>query len=597
MLYPLSYGGIGVTKDNHIPKPTACALGHCAFARKDKNVTDTAHLADNPTPAVPDNEELAMNEEQILASVSPTMLDAVLDLRHDVAAAGLPLAIGGVESARVSRERLLDQLDNHLIPRLQELTAPALVVLAGPTGSGKSTVVNSIACAQVSPAGVLRPTTRQPVLVHHPADVDVLAKHPLLVSVEVKASEHIPRGIILVDAPDMDSISADNRKMSHRLLEAADLWLFLTTAHRYGDAIPWQHLYNAKERGASVALILNRVGVNEAATVRTDLTGRLVAAGMADVPVFLVPDAGPKDGLLSGPPIEAIARWLALVAGPDRAKHVVQRTLRGSLAALAPWVDELGEAVQLQVDARDALRQLIRDAIGPSLEMAQEVVGQNALADGGAQARWAALAAPGGLLDVRHRRNKVKVARIRPAVREELQRTFGHEIDRAVQVGVQNVGLAAEAAIRGALLASGSLIGAGELLADVDKHDEDARRRKDARLIAGSWLQQVAEGVEASRASGTHCEQLCRALGTDTVATVVASAAIGLLVAQDFLQSFAGSVGVDLVTPARQRLIARLVEQVEREASVYTGIVDGAGLADDAAAGLGVRLAVLKEVV
>ena len=44
----------------------------------------------------------------------------------------------------------------------------SLAVVGGSTGAGKSTLVNSLACDVVSRAGVLRPTTRSSVLVHHP---------------------------------------------------------------------------------------------------------------------------------------------------------------------------------------------------------------------------------------------------------------------------------------------------------------------------------------------------------------------------------------------------------------------------------------------
>ncbi|WP_448629803.1 dynamin family protein [Cellulomonas soli] len=60
-------------------------------------------------------------------------------------------------------------LAEHLVPRLTELSAPAVVVVSGSTGAGKSTLVNSLVGSEVSAAGVLRPTTRRPVLVHNPS--------------------------------------------------------------------------------------------------------------------------------------------------------------------------------------------------------------------------------------------------------------------------------------------------------------------------------------------------------------------------------------------------------------------------------------------
>ncbi|MCL2464610.1 MAG: 50S ribosome-binding GTPase, partial [Micrococcales bacterium] len=171
---------------------------------------------------------------QPLAATS--LLDAVKDLRRDVEDTAFPLETPKVASARASRRRLIDQLTEHLIPRLAELSAPAVVVLSGSTGAGKSTLVNSLVGAEVTAAGVLRPTTRHPVLVHHPADGELLACHPVLAEVEAVQHTAVPRGIALLDAPDLDSVLESNRDSAHRLMEAADLWLFVTTAARYGDA-------------------------------------------------------------------------------------------------------------------------------------------------------------------------------------------------------------------------------------------------------------------------------------------------------------------------------------------------------------------------
>ncbi|HWV77008.1 MAG TPA: GTPase, partial [Isoptericola sp.] len=171
-----------------------------------------------------------------------TVHDVARDLRRDVAAVELPLPIDGAEEATASRDRLLAQLDEHLLPRLKELSSPAVVVVAGSTGAGKSTLYNSLLGETVSEAGVLRPTTREPVLAHHPADADVMATGPVTELSRVVQHEGVPRGTALLDAPDLDSFVQQNRSTAQQLLEAADLWLFVTTAARYGDALPWQAL-------------------------------------------------------------------------------------------------------------------------------------------------------------------------------------------------------------------------------------------------------------------------------------------------------------------------------------------------------------------
>ncbi|HEY0118223.1 MAG TPA: dynamin family protein, partial [Cellulomonas sp.] len=327
-----------------------------------------------------------------------SLLDAITDLLRDVESTGFPLDVPGVDTVRASRARLVDQLADHLLPRLRQLSAPAIVVVAGSTGAGKSTLVNSLVGAEVSAAGVLRPTTRRPVLVHHPDDAELVLAHPVTDAVDVVASPSVPRGIALMDAPDLDSVLETNRRSAQRLLEAADLWLFVTTAARYGDALPWRVLGGAAARGASVAMVLNRVDPASLPTVRGDLLERLRSHGMQGSPLFVVPDVGPHEGVLEPGVVAPIGRWLTMLAGPDRARTVVARTLRGSLAALRPWVDEIAEAVDGQAAAATGVREAIEDALVVPREDARATVRRGAVAQGSVQARWAELTAPGGVL-------------------------------------------------------------------------------------------------------------------------------------------------------------------------------------------------------
>src|SRR6185312_4018983 len=147
----------------------------------------------------------------------------------------------------------------YLLPRLARLDAPLLVVVGGSTGAGKSTLVNSIVRTPVSPAGVLRPTTRAPVLVCHPSDMPWFTEANILPglqrttgassagsaaadirTLQVVSAPALTPGLALLDAPDIDSVVDANRALATQLLAAADLWLFVTTASRYADAVPWE---------------------------------------------------------------------------------------------------------------------------------------------------------------------------------------------------------------------------------------------------------------------------------------------------------------------------------------------------------------------
>ena len=101
------------------------------------------------------------------------------------------------------------------------------MVVGGSTGAGKSTLVNSLVRAPVSPAGVLRPTTRAPVLVCHPADAAWFRQADLLPglarttgpsddprALRLVAAPALTPGLALLDAPDIDSVVDANRALA-----------------------------------------------------------------------------------------------------------------------------------------------------------------------------------------------------------------------------------------------------------------------------------------------------------------------------------------------------------------------------------------------
>lgn len=334
------------------------------------------------------------------------LLSAVEQLRSAVHVATFPLDIAGVAQARLSQSSLLKQLDDYVIPRLTSLDAPLLTVVGGSTGAGKSTLVNSLVGSVVSRGGVLRPTTRQPVLVHHREDERWFTGSRILPdlvrltgadggrdergTVRLIASDTLPAGLALLDAPDIDSVVQANRDLARQLLSAADLWLFVTTAARYADAVPWELLRGAFERDTSVAIVLDRVPLEAMEEIRTHLASMLRERGLAGAPIFTVAETTlTADGLLCEREIALLRSWLSGLARDDTARSIlVRRTLTGALHSLRETALTLSGATAEQDVATAALHQEVNAAYVAAMQAVEHSMTNGTLLRGEVLARW-----------------------------------------------------------------------------------------------------------------------------------------------------------------------------------------------------------------
>ena len=191
-------------------------------------------------------------------------------------------------SAGGRAKQLADHLASHVRVRTNSLDAPLVILIIGPTGAGKSTVFNTLAGRPASRTGVLRPTTRVAVLCVHPDDREPLLDGTLkgvpLDHMNLIEDETIEPGLALVDAPDIDSIEHANRNLADRFVEAADLCLFVTTATRYADQVPWSVLERIRQRGLPLTFIVNCMPPDAAdrGEVIRDVRRLLVEAGLSD---------------------------------------------------------------------------------------------------------------------------------------------------------------------------------------------------------------------------------------------------------------------------------------------------------------------------
>ncbi|PFG42647.1 50S ribosome-binding GTPase [Isoptericola jiangsuensis] len=524
-----------------------------------------------------------------------TVHDVARDLRRDVADVRLPLPVDGAAEATASRDRLLAQLDEHLLPRLRELSSPAVVVVAGSTGAGKSTLYNSLLGEEVSAAGVLRPTTREPVLAFNPADADVVAEGPVTELSRVLHHAGVPRGTALLDAPDLDSFDQENRSTAHQLLEGADLWLFVTTASRYGDALPWRALSRATERGASVAMVLNRVPKENLPTIRGDLMERLRSHGMTDTPLFVVPDVGPHEGLLDASVVAPVRRWLTMLAGPERSRAVVVRTLKGALHALPAWVTTLADAVERQSEAVDALRKVVDAEVPAARKLARDAVLAGVVAGASVEARWRELSGTVGIDRVTVKGDRVRSTRRKGRARSAALDVLRDDVEAAAARTLTAAGTRVEDRLRGVLAGPTGLPGGVHVVPD--HADRTAARETAVPRTVAAWLTGGDERVAAALATPSEpVAAAAKAFGERGLATLLLAAAAGSDDAVRLLGRVVPGGLADDVTALRDDLADRAEATVDDEVAAVHAALDSPDLADDAATALRLRLAELRRL-
>ncbi len=382
----------------------------------------------------------------------PDLLSALLRLHEALGATALTLETPGVDDARAARTQMVDQLEDYILPRLIQIDAPLLTVVGGSTGAGKSTLVNSVVGRRVSEPGVLRPTTRSPVLVHNPADAEWFEQERILPdlartsgatgdpnALQLVAVDALPPGLAILDAPDIDSVEKQNRVLAAQLLAAADLWLFVTSAARYADLVPWDFLKTAAERSTAVAVVLDRTQPESVREVAGHLARMLSMRRLGDSPLFTVAESAvDADGLLPDEAVAPIRAWLqALAADADSRSEVVRRTLDGAVRSIGRRSADLARAADEQEKVAARLRDAVDEAYGQATAAVEKATQDGTLLRGEVLARWQEYVGTGELLKSLEERVGRLRDRIMAAVSGRPQTT--QQLTVAVESGLETL--------------------------------------------------------------------------------------------------------------------------------------------------------------
>jgi len=529
----------------------------------------------------------------------------------------------GDEAARRA-SRLRDHVAGHVLPRARSLDAPLLVLLIGPTGAGKSSLVNALAGRAVSQSGVLRPTTRELVAVVHPEDRDaLLAEGAPLVTLagdrlRIVSDEGEPRGIALVDAPDVDSIEHANRELTDRLAEAADLGIFVTTATRYADRVPWDVLLRARDRGLPLVVVVNRMPELAADRVAVlDDVDRLLAEFGIDahgldpatpeagaLQVLPIPE-GAVDDHIDGLTSEAVAplraRIDALGRDRDARRALAARALAGSLAGLAPLLQRVADDADHEAIEADALRRTAQNAFETELASLRDDLARGTFLRAEALRQWQAFVGA----DEVTRLFSSGIGKVRGTLSALIRGT-----PRAPVAEVREDALADIVALARSHAAEAARRTAADWADEPATRDavtDDPElwgpsRRFDERLTGRleGWVDSIAMDVQSTGGGkrrlakgasiGVNAAGIGVMLATFAHTGGVTGAEVGVAAATAFLNQkllealFGEAALVEMIEGARSRLAAALAESFEEELGRYRGLVrDGADLRDLAA--------------
>jgi energy-coupling factor transporter ATP-binding protein EcfA2 len=551
-------------------------------------------------------------------AVDTTALQAALtELDEQVAAArSVAPAPGDLGAAR--RRRLAWHLDDYLLPRVRDLEAPLVCILLGSTGAGKSSLLNGLAGARVSPSGVVRPTTMRPVVLLAPGQVDAFMGGKVLAALadadrlELVVHDHAFNEIALVDAPDVDSVEAENRRTAEELLQAADLCLFVTTAQRYADAVPWEFLRQARARGVPLLVVVNRLPRREAdrRAVLADARRRFEEAGLGtagpggrDLPMLGVVEGArdPATDGLEAAAIEPVRRALADLSADTAALTAVKaQALRGALAGLPGAVDEVAGDQEADRRRAEALRAPVQRAYDGEQERLQERLAGGEFLRGEVMRSWQEFVGVGDVsrwLSTGIGRVRAFLARHLSPARgaPELQRTKEQAFEELVGALVRHADVAAgHAATQWAADPAGALL----LEAHPGLWGHGPELEAEARAQLTEWLGRLTRMVE-ERGHSRRAFAFAASLGVNAIGVVamlavfahsagltggeVAIAGGTAVVNQKLLEALIGEAAVsDIIRAAERDLRRTLRSALEGDARRFLDLLAPAGQGPEA---------------
>lgn len=245
-----------------------------------------------------------------------------------------------------------------------------VVALAGATGSGKSSLFNTLVGADVATIGARRPTTSRPTAAIWGDDdaselldwLGVSSRHVVEATAERQEPDAAGRrpvavgsldGLVLLDLPDFDSRVVAHRQEAERVLELVDVFVWVTDPQKYADARLHDEFVSILSQHDAVTIaVLNqadRLTRDGIRSLTEDLTALLVSDGVRGAKVFAT-------STVTGEGIPELRQRIAnAVAGHAASRQRLRADVLGAAmrlrAGVADTEPDVGQVPRAELDA------------------------------------------------------------------------------------------------------------------------------------------------------------------------------------------------------------------------------------------------------
>jgi len=219
--------------------------------------------------------------------------------RLDGLSAATDAATGRLDDAIVDRARgVVDRASG----RLKLSSEHTVVGIAGATGSGKSSTFNALTGLELSAVGVRRPTTSWATACVWGADgarellewLGIPDRHQTTRDsmLDTRREGHELDGVVLLDLPDHDSTEVSHHLEVDRLVDLADMLIWVLDPQKYADAaIHDRYLEPLRTHDEIMVVVLNhidRVPEERRESMLADVRRLLDNDGLQKVPIIPV---------------------------------------------------------------------------------------------------------------------------------------------------------------------------------------------------------------------------------------------------------------------------------------------------------------------